>query len=104
MNKSMAALYFKLSADQGDAAAQHSYAACLLEGDGVTMNRSAAVHYFKLSAEQGDPVGQYGYGVCLANGLGLPMNRSMAAGYFKIIGRSRPFFIAVPIWHVPFSW
>jgi TPR repeat protein len=54
MDKSLAAHYFKLSADQGNAYGQCNYGVCLRDGDGVVMDKSLAAHYFKLSADQGD--------------------------------------------------
>jgi TPR repeat protein len=56
MDKSAAAHYFKLSADQGHADAQSFYGCCLSNGDGVSMDKSAAAHYFKLSADQWNAV------------------------------------------------
>jgi TPR repeat protein len=38
MNKPLAAHYFKLAADQGDARAQSNYGRRLVAGDGVDMN------------------------------------------------------------------
>jgi TPR repeat protein len=68
MNKSLAAYYFKLSADQGYAAAQCNYAFHLAKGDGIAMNKSLAAYYFKLSADQGHPDAQSNYAFLLANG------------------------------------
>jgi TPR repeat protein len=52
MNLRGAAHYFKLSADQGNAAGQFSYGLCLLNGDGVPIDLCVAAHYFKLAAQQ----------------------------------------------------
>jgi hypothetical protein len=84
MNKSLAADYFKLSADQGDAQAQFNYGGRLLMGDGISMNRSLAAHYFKLSADQGDALAQLNYGAMLLMGDGISMNKSLAAHYFNL--------------------
>jgi TPR repeat protein len=54
MNKSLAAHYFKLAADQSHARAQFNYGIMLLCGQGISINKSLAAHYFKLSADQGD--------------------------------------------------
>jgi TPR repeat protein len=54
MNKSLAADYFRLSADQGNAEGQFAYGKSLSNGDGVVMDKSLAAHYFKLSADQGN--------------------------------------------------
>jgi TPR repeat protein len=46
MNKSLASLYFKLSADQGHATAQFNYGLVLFHDDGTGMNKSLASLYF----------------------------------------------------------
>jgi TPR repeat protein len=43
MNKSLAVQYSKLSADQGNAAAQYIYGYMLDRGEGISMNKSLAV-------------------------------------------------------------
>jgi hypothetical protein len=84
MNKSHGAHYFKLSADQGDAAAQFNYGVMLFWGDGISMNKSLAAHYFKLSADQGIAAAQFNYGFMLSRGDGISMNKSLAVHYFKL--------------------
>jgi TPR repeat protein len=61
MNKSLAAHYYKLSADQGFANAQFNYGVCLETGSGIEMNKSLAAHYFKLAADQGHPQARLRY-------------------------------------------
>jgi TPR repeat protein len=41
--------YFKLSADQGDAIAQHRYGICLRDGIGVKKDPALAAHYLESS-------------------------------------------------------
>jgi hypothetical protein len=84
INESLAAHYFKLSADQGNPHGQLNYGSCLMRGHGIQMNKSLAAHYFKLSADQGNPLGQLNYGVCLMRGYGVQMNKSLAVRYFKL--------------------
>jgi TPR repeat protein len=48
MDKSLAAHYYKLSADHGHAIAQFNYAVLLEAGDGIAMDKSLAAHYYKL--------------------------------------------------------
>jgi TPR repeat protein len=84
MNKSLAAHYFKLSADQGDPTSQFKYGVMLHEGDGIPMNKSLAAHYFKLSADQGDAAAQFYYGILLLKGDGIRMNKSLAADYYRL--------------------
>jgi TPR repeat protein len=45
--------YFKLSADQGNDAAQVRYGQCLFHGRGVPVDLQTAANYFKLAADQG---------------------------------------------------
>jgi hypothetical protein len=60
INKSEAARYFKLSADQNDAAGQNHYGGCLMYGIGVPINRSEAVRdgCSKLCSSAGRFLGQ----------------------------------------------
>jgi TPR repeat protein len=46
-----AAHYFKLAADQGNAAAQNNYGVCLKKVEGVSIDLKLAAHYFKLAAD-----------------------------------------------------
>ena len=45
----------KLSADQGDAAAQFAYGNYLREGYGVSVNAVESARYMRLAADQGFP-------------------------------------------------
>jgi TPR repeat protein len=49
-----AAKFFKLSADQHNAAGQYEYGNALYNGEGVTQDLAEAVKYFKLAADQGN--------------------------------------------------
>jgi TPR repeat protein len=84
MNKSLAAHYFKLLADQGDSSAQCNYGLMLLRGDGIDMNKSLAAHYLKLSADQGDSLAQLNYGLMLHRADGIDLNKSLAAHYLTL--------------------
>jgi TPR repeat protein len=52
MNQSLAAHYFKLSADQGEAKTQFEYGLILSCGEGISRDKSLAADYFKQSADQ----------------------------------------------------
>jgi TPR repeat protein len=67
MNRSYAAHYYKLSADQGYAEAQFDYGMMLSHGEGISMNRSHAAHYFKLSADQSHAEAQFNYGMMMSH-------------------------------------
>jgi TPR repeat protein len=62
------AQYYKLDADQGDAAAQYNYGKCLDEGEGVSKDLRGAAQYYKLAADQGDAEAQYYFAICLLTG------------------------------------
>jgi TPR repeat protein len=83
MNKSLAAHYFKLSADQGFAQAQLHYGLLLLTGEGITMNKSLAAYYFKLSADQGIVQAQYSYAVLLLEGESVQKDALMGVQYLE---------------------
>jgi hypothetical protein len=83
MNKSLAAHYLTLSADQGIADAQLKYGFMLCQGDGISMHKSLAAHYSKLSADQGIAAAQFNDGVMLFQGDDISMNKSLATHYFK---------------------
>ena len=72
LDRSVAAKYFKMAADQNHPKGQNGYGACLEFGIGVAADMNEAVKYYALSAAQGDPVGQMNYGICLLQGLGVP--------------------------------
>jgi TPR repeat protein len=85
MNKTLAAHYYKLSADQGDAIAQHNYGRCLDKGEGVEMNKSLAAHYYKLSADQGNSHAQSDYDRCLAQDEGPSVLSVFAGGFVRAV-------------------
>ena len=58
-NLEEASRYLKMSADQGVAEAQYSYAMRLLNGEGVCVNAKEAARYFKMSAAQGNEAAQH---------------------------------------------
>jgi hypothetical protein len=83
MNKSLAAHYFKMSADQGNAFAQLNYGFFLANGDGISMNKSLAAHYYKLSADQGCAYAQEKYAINLLDGFGVEKDEKTGLEYLK---------------------
>lgn len=71
-DKTTAARYFKMAADQGHSNGQNGYGACLEFGVGVEKDMSQAAKYYQLSAEQNNPIGLINYGICCRNGFGMP--------------------------------
>jgi TPR repeat protein len=78
-----AADFFKILADKGSATAQHLFARCFLNGNGVAKDFSIALEYYKQSADQGNAAGLNGLGLCYQNGYGVAKDLSTAARYFK---------------------
>jgi TPR repeat protein len=76
--------YFKLSADQGNAAGQCQWGMCLLAGKVVQRDITNAIQYFKLSAENGSPQGQAIVGWMTENGIGTRMNLIEAVRYYEM--------------------
>jgi hypothetical protein len=64
----MAAYYFKLPADQGNAHGKYKDRIYLDNGTGVTRDLPMAAQRFNLSADQGAVDGQLKYGICLSDG------------------------------------
>jgi TPR repeat protein len=54
----LAAHFYKLSADQGNANAQLRYGFCLENGIGVAQNLGLATDFYKLAADQGNEIAQ----------------------------------------------
>lgn len=79
----MAAYYYKLPADQGNA---YRYLGRFMfeEGNGVSIDLSMDPHDMKLAADQEDARGQLNYGRCLAKGDEISIDLTMAAYYFKL--------------------
>ncbi len=76
-------MWFKKSAEQGNADAQHRLGLCYENGLGTTRNYAQAFKWYKKSAEQGNAVAQYMLGKCYENGLGTIQNKSQALYWYK---------------------
>jgi TPR repeat protein len=84
MNLNESAQYYRLAADQGDAAAQFNYGLCLPTGEGVSMNWSESAKDFRLAADQGHADAQFKYGNCLATGEGVSMDLTESARHYRL--------------------
>lgn len=71
-DRSVAAKYFKMAADQNHPKGLNGYGACLEFGIGVEADMNEAARYYAASAALGDPIGQMNYAICLKNGFGMP--------------------------------
>jgi TPR repeat protein len=78
----LAAYYFKLAADQGNAEGQAAFWELWL-GD-ISQDERRTALFFKLFADKSEASGQYSYGVCLRDGRGEPQDLSGALHYFKL--------------------
>jgi TPR repeat protein len=75
-------LWFRHTADQGDACAQFQLAVMYCTDTGVVRNLTEAVKWYRRSAEQGDRYAQYNLGIMLMKGQArrkTPMRRSGGA-------------------------
>jgi TPR repeat protein len=75
----LAAHYYRLSADQGNALGQSNYGWCLENGEGVAVDTGLAAHYYRLSADQGNESGIFH---CAR--LPAKSSSALSAHYFKL--------------------
>jgi len=76
--------YLKLSAEQGNAEAQHALAACYLNREvEVADNFAEAFKWYRLSALSGRVEAQCSLGACYALGQGTPVNPVEACHWFR---------------------
>jgi hypothetical protein len=68
MNRSLAAHYFKLSADQGVIPDGVYYAECILRGDVIPIDLRECEQYLRFAVERGNQAGQMLLGLCLFSG------------------------------------
>ncbi len=69
-----AAMWFKLSVNQGSSVAARELASMYWEGDGVQKDQKETFKWAKIAAEKGDPAGQRMLGLIYLYGLGVPKN------------------------------
>jgi hypothetical protein len=67
----MAAAWYRLAADQGDASAQNNLGIMYANGQGVPQDDEQAVHWYRLAAEQGHALAQYNLGGMYNSGRGV---------------------------------
>ena len=68
---SEAVKWYRLAAEQGDAAAQFNLGIKYDQGEGVPEDDSEAVKWYRLAAEQGDATAQFNLGIKYAQGEGV---------------------------------
>jgi len=83
-NYSEAMRWYRMAADQGDAAAQLNVGGLYAAGQGAPQNYSEAMQWFRKAAEEGYPAAQNDIGSLYASGRGVPRNYSEAMRWFQM--------------------
>ena len=83
-NYAEAVRWYRLAADQGDAAAQYNLGYMYDTGEGVPQNYAEAVRWYRLAADQGLATAQHTLGVSYRTGEGVPQNYAEAARWVRL--------------------
>ena len=75
--------WFRLAAEQGDAAHQRRLGLVYATGEGVPEDHAEAAKWFRLAAEQGDAGAQADLGFLYANGAGVPEDDAEAMKWYR---------------------
>lgn len=78
-----AGYWYRVGAEQGNAAAQYDQGLVELLGQGVPQDYVRAAQWFRKAAEQGHVKAQYDLGVMYALGEGVPQDYAQAAQWFR---------------------
>ena len=76
--------WYRLAADQGNAAAQLDLGVMYDYGRGVPQDVAEAVRWYRLAADQGQAGAQFNLGAMYANGEGVPQNSVQAHMWFDL--------------------
>jgi len=76
--------WYRMAADQGDAAAQLSVGGLYHNGWGVPQNYPEAMQWFRKAAAQGSPAAQNDIGILFANGRGVPKDYAEAMRWYRM--------------------
>ena len=76
-------MWYRKSAEQGDANAQNRLGVCYYNGEGVEKSAEQAVVWYRKSAEQGNAVAQSNLGWCYANGEGVEESAEKAVVWYR---------------------
>ncbi len=76
--------WWRLAAEQGDAAAQNNLGAMYARGRGVPQNDAEAAKWIRMAAEQGYASAQNILGLMYINGEGVPQNYVSAYMWFTL--------------------
>jgi membrane associated rhomboid family serine protease/tetratricopeptide (TPR) repeat protein len=83
-NYSDAMRWYRMAADQGDAAAQLNVGGLYHNGWGVPQNYPEAMQWFRKAAAQGNPAAQNDIGILFANGRGVPKDYAEAMRWYRM--------------------
>lgn len=78
-----AGYWYRVDAEQGNAAAQYDQGLVELLGQGVPQDYDKAAQWFRKAAEQGHVAAQYDLAVMLEEGEGVPQDYTQAAQWFR---------------------
>jgi TPR repeat protein len=76
--------WYRLAADQGNAAAQFALGGMYENGLGLPQDYAKAVKWFRLAAAQGYANAQYELGILYDDGLGVQQDYAQAADWFRL--------------------
>ena len=76
--------WYRMAAEQGNAAAQYSLAVMYTSGRGVIEDDAEAVKWYRLAAEQGYAAAQNNLGFMYANGEGVPKDDAEAVKWYRL--------------------
>ena len=76
--------WYKLAAEQGNAAAQYNLGYCYQYSIGIAKDEEEAVKWYKLAAEQRDTNAQNNLGFCYRDGRGVMKNEEEAVKWLKL--------------------
>ena len=88
MSDEAAVKWFRLAAEQGDAAGQSNLGVMYLEGRGVDRNDAEAANWIRKAALQGEPLAQYNLGLLFRDARGVEQDEVEAAWWLTQVGRA----------------
>lgn len=74
--------WYRLAAEQGNAAAQHNLGVMYADGSGVAQDEAEAVHWYRLAAEQGNAAAQFNLGLMYADGSGVAQDVALSVHWY----------------------
>jgi TPR repeat protein len=88
-NDEVAAMWFRRSADQGNAEAASCYAIHLMNGFGVPKDSVAAIKYLRIAVNSGMTAAMTNLGWSYANGEGVEKDQQQAVRYYRMAAANK---------------